>query len=182
MLSYVEQRSTDLLFYLMEGPLPRGSVQVMAETTLRLEGGSIRLGIIGSSHFLEIETSDGTTVTELLSCPRPSLEPLAGRARALEAAKAPLGFSRGRLSYRFSSHIESLDPERFRREAAALEEPAQRRLRYLFPGADGARGAVTCIEWEVQGHRAVVSTHHTFPGESRIVHTRSVIQLATAGA
>ena len=181
MVPYVEQRSADLVFHLFDSAAPRGAVRLLAERSLDLPDARINLAIIGSSHFMEIETGKGV-LSELLACPRPGLDRLPGHTETIGMEDRSHWLKRDQFSYRFDLWRRRLSAGEFREEADALAAPGPLRLQYLFPNLDEAGSAVTCLEWQVEGPRAVIVTHHTFPGELTIVHTRSVIDFAEAGA
>lgn len=179
---YVDQRSTDLTFYFFDSAAPRGVVRVLAERTIDLPGGRISLAIIGSSHFLEIETG-GRLLCEMLACPRPGLDRLPGHAETIGARDGSHWVEeRETLSYRFDLWRHRCSPTEFQEEVALLALPGPGRLRYAFPSSDEAGSAVTCLEWQLEGRSATLATYHTFPGELTIVHTRSVIDFACAEA
>ncbi len=180
-MPYVEQRSTELALYLFDAPAPRGAVRVLAERQLELPGGRITLAIIGSSHFLEIETG-GDRLCELLACPRPGLDNLAEWAETIGGDGWSHRLRRGTISYSFDLWKRRYPQGSFEETCAGLSLPGPQRLRFAFPGGDGAGSALTCLEWRLEGKQTAISTHHTFPGELAIVHTRSVIDFADAGA
>lgn len=180
-MHYVEQRAGELNFYLFESAAPRGLVRVLAEHTLSLPGGRITLAIIGGSHFLEVEAA-GTLLCELLVCPRPGLDTLPCRIETISAGRWSHRWERGNLSYRFDLRHRRYSSDVFDAVCARLGTPQPCRLQYRFPGGDEAGSAVTCIDWQLEGRKATVTTYHTFPGELTIVHTRSMIDLADAGA
>ena len=181
MIDYVEQLSTELTFYLFQSASPRGAVRVLAEHSLRLPGGGITLAIIGSSHFLEIETAD-EALSELLACPRPGLDALPGYAETMEADSWSHQEERKALSYRFDLRRRHYRLREFEEKSSRLATPAPERLSYVFPGSDGSGSALTCLEWRIAGRRAAIATYHTFPDELTIVQTRSVIDFAETGA
>ncbi len=182
LIAYVQQRSTDLTFYLFDSPAPRHAVRVLVERTLDLPGGRIRLAIIGSSHFLEIESREGC-LSEMLACPRPGMGDMPGHAETLGAVDRSHWLEeREALTYRFDLRRERFSPSEFRRRVVDLRLPGPSRLVYDFPSLDEAGSAVTCIEWQVEGRTATFATYHTFPDESTIVQTHSVIDFAEVGA
>ncbi len=180
-LTYVEQRPEDLTYYLFEAPAPRDVVRVLREQSLALPWGSIALAIIGSSHYLEIR-STGATLCEMLACPHPGLEAVARRAEWNGEGLYDYQTSVNRLSYRFRLSRQSLAARQFEAEGLRLSIDHPHRLSYCFPGGRSGGNALTCVDWEMERSRVVISTHHTFPDELVIVHTRTMIDLAEAGA
>ncbi len=181
MLVYAKQQSADLTYYLFEGSVPRNSVRVLAERTLDLPDGTIRLAIIGSSHFLEIETRD-VTVCEMLACPRPGLETITGYVETMRTGKGSHRVRLGNLGYQFNLSSSRRSSDRFLADTTELGLPKPNRLRFSFPAGDEAGSGLTCLEWQTDGNRATVATYHTFPSELAIVRTRSVIDFAEEGA
>lgn len=156
-------------------------MRVLSERNVHLPGGRVTLAIIGSSHFLEVEAA-GTLLCELLACPRPGLEALPCRAETTGAGNWSHQWDRKKLSYRFDLWRRRYSNEQYEAECARLRVPKPRRLQYSFPRSDEAGSALTCVDWRVKGRQAAVATHHSFPDELTIVHTRSVIDLAETGS
>ena len=180
-VGYVEQHTADLCYYLLESAAPRSAVQVLTEQTVQLAGGRITLAIIGSSHFLEIDTR-GTAICELFACPSGDLAGLQCGHKTSDGASWKYGSLGPGLAYDFEMWRERLGRHQFEIESLRLQESKERRLHYSFPKAKETGSAVTCLEWQIDGAKAIVSTYHTFPGELAIVHTRSAIDLAKAVA
>jgi len=157
-------------------------VRTLAERMLELSGGRLALAIIGSSHFLEIRGAR-TTLCELLSCSNPELREQLAQSEALgKGERWSCRVRREDVSYRFECRRRRYAARDYELEAARLLVDRADRLRYSFPQKEPARSALTCLEWRVDGRRATVATHHTFPEELVIVHTRSVVNFAEAGA
>lgn len=180
-MRYVEQCSADLNYYLLEATAPRRAVRVLREQTVQLSGGRMTLAVIGSSHFLEIE-SRGSAMCELFTCPTNGLAGLQCDHKMSDGASWKHHSAGPGLGYDFEVWRKPCSRQQFEMETRRLLEPEEHRLQYGFPKAKEADGAVTCLEWRIDGSRATVSTYHTFPGELAIIHTRSVIDLAEAVA
>lgn len=181
-IDYVEQRSTELAYYLYESPAPRWAVRVLAERTLPLPRGQITLAVIGSSHFLEIRFGP-SLLCELLACAHPALDAVGGRLRRVVGGDSwELRLRRRAMEYRIELRRDRLSPKQFEMATVRMSEEGHDRLHFCFPPHDGQVGAVTCLDWRVEASTATVDTYHTFPGELTIVQTRSVIDLAEAGA
>ncbi len=180
-VAYVEQRSADLTYHLFESQAPRGAVCVLAERELALAGGRIALAIIGSSHFLEVRAGD-TVLCELLACPRPGLEAAPTKVQLGDRRALAHRLRRDGLTYRFDLWRQRCSGPELEGESARLSSPGPNRLQFVFPAGESPRGAITCLEWQVEGRQVSIATQHTYPGESSIVHTRSVIDIAETGA
>ena len=180
-IDYVEQRLADLVLYLLEAPAPRAAVRILSERRIGLQAGQLTLAVIGSSHFLEI-TSGNTILCELLACSRPQLVAAAGSGEKIGQRLKRYHLARGSVAYSVDVWSRKLSAREFAGETALLLAEGSNRLLYSFPAGTGLGHAVTCLEWQVKGSRATVATYHSFPGELTIVHTRSVIDIADAGA
>lgn len=176
----MEQRSEDLAYYLVEGPAPRNAVRVLAEEKVLLPGGEVTVAVIGSSHFLQI-VAGNTLMTEVLASRRPALEGLEPTASGSAADEWQHEFQRDGVAYRFELQRSGCSVEELKRETARLAVSKANRLSCSFPDQVGDPGAITCIEWLVEGSRIAVDTYHTFPGEPAMVRSRSVIELPERG-
>jgi hypothetical protein len=180
-VSYVEQCSADLSYYLLADTAPRSVLRVLREQMVRIEGGSLTLAIIGSSHFLEFEAG-GTVMCELFACPTGGMAGLECVHRLSDGATWKSRRREKGLAYEFHTWCEPCSRQQFAAESLRLRDTAERRLHYSFPKSREAESAVTCLEWQTHDTVAMVSTYHTFPGELAIVHTRSVIDFTEAVA
>ncbi len=180
-LSYVEQRSVDVCYYLLEGVAPRQLLRVLDERTVQLAHGRLTLAIIGSSHFLEIAAGNAA-LCELLACPTIAMAGLRCSYRLSGGTDWSHRYHAGGFTYGFDLWQERIGRRQFLAESRRLTEPGEHRLHYSFPKSRGADGAVTCLDWQIEGCVATVATYHTFPGELSVVRTRSVIDFTEAVA
>ncbi len=138
------------------------------------------LAVIGSSHFLEAVAGD-VVISEMLVSRRPPLEGLPEGVRAGAAGEWRRELRRDGMVYHFELHYSRCSPEELDRDSARLALPAPNRLSYVFPSRASETGAITCIEWELDGSRITVETYHSFPEEPAIVRSRSVVDLPERG-
>ncbi|HEX2923022.1 MAG TPA: DUF2617 family protein [Chloroflexota bacterium] len=176
-MRYVEQCSTDLCYYLLEGAAPRWAVRVLREQTIQLANGRLTLAIVGSSHFLEMETGR-VALSELLACPTDAMAKMECSHRLSETASCNRQYRTAGLAYDFRIWKDRLEERAFEAESRRLMKHTERRLSYSFPKSREAVSAVTCLDWQIDDCVATVATHHTFPGELAVVHTRSVIDFS----
>ena len=153
---------------------------MLAERKLLLPGGEVTLAVIGSSHFLEVVAGD-VVISEMLVSRRPRLEGLPEGVRVGTVGEWRRELRLNGVTYRFELHSSRCSPEDLDRDTARLVLSAANRLSYVFPSRAGETGAITCIEWQVDGSRITVETYHTFPGEPAIVRSRSVVDLPERG-
>lgn len=153
---------------------------MLAERKLRLPGGGVTLAVIGSSHFLEV-VAGGMVMSEMLVSHDPALEGLPQPVKVGAVSGWRHERRRGNVAYQFELHTSSCSFGDLDRETARLAVSSRNRLSYVFPSRDGELGAVTSIEWQVEGSRITVETYHTFPGEPAIVRSRSVVDLLERG-
>ncbi|MCL4369446.1 MAG: DUF2617 family protein [Chloroflexi bacterium] len=179
-LGYVEQPSTDLVYYLFESQAPREAVRVLAERSLSLPRATLTLAIIGSSHFLEIRAGD-LSLCEMLACPRPGLGPASLSLQVGNRERWSHSDRRANLGYSCEIWRQKRTAEEFATLSADLPSPAPNQLHFSFPARSGP-GAITHLEWVMEGSTVTVGTLHTFPGELTVVRSRSVIELAAKGA
>lgn len=171
---YVEQCSTEMSYCVLDAPAPRSRVRVMRERVVAVGGMRLTLAVIGSSHFLEL-SGDSGFLCELLACRPVDLSGLPSVMERRGVDEWRHSLSRDSVDYRFRIWRETLSPEEFQEETEGLSQEKGTRLVCPFPG-----GAVTCLDWLVEGSRALVKTHHTFPNELSIVRSRSLIDVAEA--
>lgn len=155
-------------------------MQVLAERRVQIPAGELVLAIIGSSHFIEIRGL-GVTLCELLTCPNSKLSSVIGEGKSC-AARYSRQLEREKLSYSFNCQRHDLTRQQFDTETAEISELRGGRLVYIFPGKQGPNSALTSLEWQVEMHRAGITTYHTFPDELAIVQSSTVIGFAEAGA
>lgn len=178
-VSFVQQTSDEIGYWLFDGAAPRDAVKILSECRLALPGGEVTLAIIGSSHFLEISSGD-TLLTEMLTSARPGLDHLP-MARPLRTGHEGVRLIRGGLDYRFRVEHLRYRTESFDKESRRLTQDAAYRLSYSFPAGPHETGAVTCLDWRVDGPRFALETYHTFPGESAIVRSRTEVGFPEKG-
>lgn len=154
---------------------------MLEERELLLPGGSMVLAVIGSSHFLEMRAGDAV-LCELLACPRPDLQDAPIRIRLAGRMALAHRLQVNGLGYRFDLSRRDWSEPEFETESIRLSSPAPGRMQFVFPAREDTVGAITCLEWQASGGQVSVATWHTFPAESSIVHTRTVIDIAETGA
>lgn len=178
-LEYVRQAPGDLVYWLFEGAAPRAFVKVVLERRLAVPAGEVALAIIGSSHFLEIRTG-GSVVTEMLASARPGLDGLL-TARGVKSSRSGVRLVRDHLSYHCSLEEVRYGKADFERDTLRLSTESPQRIFFPFPAGDEGLGAVTCLDWSLEGRAFELNTYHTFPGESTIVRSRTVIGFPERG-
>ena len=178
-LGYVRQTPGDMVYWLFEGSAPRNLVKVISECRVPVPGGEAVLAIIGSSHFLEIGIG-GAVLTEMLASVRPGLDGLL-TARGLRNGRGGTQLVRDGLDYRFRLEEIHYNPVDFARETERLVREDPHRLCCRFPAGNGEASAVTCLDWQIGPQVLNLDTYHTFPGESTIVRSRTVVGFSERG-
>ncbi len=153
---------------------------MLAERKLVLPGGEVTLAVIGSSHFLEVAAGD-VVISEMLVSRRPRLDGLPDGVRIGAAGEWKRELRLNGVTYRFELHVSRYSSQELDRDTAQLALSAPTRLSYLFPRRADETGAITCIEWQLDGNRITVETYHTFPEEPAMVRSRSVVDLPEKG-
>ncbi|MBL1066016.1 DUF2617 family protein [Streptomyces sp. 7-21] len=157
--SFTDTRANDLAWALDREPLPS-----LATLDLELRGGRIQLRVLGASHQVFVDRSEGTC-SETVACMPGSSTPL------------PLGVSKrlGNLAYEFAARVESLSAGSFAgraQELLALVAEHPHGLAGVFPGDPHAFTALLaqCGDGQIQWR-----TWHAYPQERRLVATRTRI-------
>ncbi len=205
--AYVDQSAMDLNLCLYAGvPDLEGKVHLFKECSRELLpiGMSLRLGIIGASHFFSCRSSDGSKTsygfTELLACTEPPL--FSGVKHVLPfrilsdggfGSEMRVGFPL--VGYDFSGVVQRATPKRlaevvrFREKLLALKlrddsMGTELALTHDFSVSDGDDTvprdepfhAETLLLLEILAlSRLVLTTVHTYPNENKIVLTTSTL-------
>ena len=147
---------------------------------MRVAGGEATMAVIGSSHFFEV-VAGGVVIAEMLVSSGPGLRGLPEPVRVGAGGEWRYEHRRGHVGYHFELYSSTCSSEVLRETTARLATPGPNRLSYVFPEGEGAPGAITCLEWQLDVSRITVETYHTFPGEPAIVRSRSVVDISERG-
>ncbi|MEV6105427.1 DUF2617 family protein [Streptomyces sp. NPDC051940] len=172
--SYTDTRAADLAWRLGMEPLP-----ALAVLPLRLDRTEVELRLLGASHQVLVEDSDGRC-SETVACLPGSSTPL------------PLGVAKqlGDWEYEFGARVETLAPSAFEvraQELLALVAEHPHGLAGVFPGSPYAFTALLAHRQDrgegVDGPswgRLAWRTWHAYPQEGRLVTTRSRVGVRVA--
>ncbi|PJE96789.1 DUF2617 domain-containing protein [Streptomyces carminius] len=157
--SYTDTRAGDLAWALGREPLP-----ALAELDLELPRARVQLRLLGASHQVLLQDTDGTACSETVACIPGSRTPL------------PLGVSKriDDWEYAFAARVETLPGGSFAgraQELLALVADHPHGLAGIFPGDPHAFTAMLVQRLGGQVHWR---TWHSYPREGRLVvtHTR----------
>ena len=196
---YVDQSADDLVLCVYDGiPVLTEGVHVFREQEAEIaEGITVRLGIIGASHFLSCIVNDAFSMTEMLACSKPLAfngyvlhAPLAMLARGRK--RIPLSVSFPGCEYSFCGYIQNAGEGTLARVAQLknrMKEGASKDgsivLSYDFSdfGDGSAKHAfppetLVFFSW-VPGGPAQLYTVHTYPNEGKLAFSKSVLRIRT---
>lgn len=181
MTEYVDQSAHDLRFYIVNGVVDVAALSVLAIASFEWKQRSIRIGILGASHFLSVTERDGSSLYEVFACADLKIElPL--------VKSGPLGKLQSKVEARTSGLIYTFKPRLVTSEAGsaelarltsrvkrASEMRGQHGLKFLFPqNSPTSLPPITLVYAEV-GEMLRLQTAHCYPNEQTVVFTETTI-------
>ena len=176
---YKKQSVTGLEYKLILSPESNFNFNILKNRLIDWQGVTLDFSIIGSSHFVKINTGNRNKLIELIACTEPGdtdLRTIVQQGKLADSTD--YRYSRRFNSfYKYSFTSKSIedclrDSEEFRRKY--LDNTAEIYLEYVFPSVENL--AVTSIEITGGNDELSWVTYHSYPEEKMIIKTRSTLE------
>lgn len=172
---FKDQSANNLVYCLYKGLIDVTDLTIITEKTVQVSGITIRLGIIGASHFMQITDSNTLSLTEVFACKQPSCEKQKPYLQfPLQDCLQKQFLQMKNPMMRYETYIDTLDWD------VGLEKLIADRscdwlikLVYDFPGYEHATTALFLSEEDVG---LTLITYHCYPNEKIIVKTKTTLQ------
>ncbi len=178
-LIYKDQSAFELEYNLLISPDSVSNFNILESKSLKWQSQNITFSIIGSSHFVEINTGSNLKYIELLAC----IESGNIASETVLHKKALLDDKELQYSRRLSQNLV------YKFETTIIDDKVESKQQFfkkyqsnntdldiyhVFPAIDGL--AITSIEIIRQDSLLLWITYHSYPGESLIIKTDSYIE------
>lgn len=172
---FQDQSANDLLYCLYKGLINVTDLMIITEKTVKINEFTIRLGIIGASHFMQVTDSNALSLTEVFACKQPSGNQQKPYFQLpLQDCLQKQFLQMKNQIIRYETYIDTLNWD------VGLEKLTADRscdwlvkLVYDFPGIENATTALFLKENDAG---VTLITYHCYPNEKTIVKTKTTIE------
>jgi hypothetical protein len=173
----IRPRVADLVFQLYERPLHPEFFDILAVRRISRSDYEVAIHITRSGHFITWKNADHllTELADVDQCFSEDRRPLSYRLRGEHAATVACGHG---ITYQMSFQVETLSPEIFLHvHDEILADGTKRGLLHNFqPNHRLAVPPLGYVAAETRGGCLFLSTFHTFPEESAVVKSQTLIE------
>ncbi len=178
-LIYTKQSFTELEFKLFFASDLDYGFNVLKNKMIEWQDVKLEFSIIGSSHFVKINTGNNNRVIELIACVQ-SEDIIAKNIIEQEKLTRYIEYKCNKEispDYLYCFYTELIEDrvENHREfKNRYIDNVSDIYLEYIFPSSEGL--AITSIEIYQNIDRLYWVTYHSYPEEKKIIKTRSVIE------
>lgn len=176
---YKKQLVTGLKYKLLLSPDLNIRFKILKSRVIDWQGVTLDFSIIGSSHFVKINTANKNKLIELIACTE-SGNTAAGMVVQQDRL---VNFPNYRFAIRFNSFYQYSfssqsiedsvrDDQEFRRKY--IDNSCDIYFEYIFPSIEDL--AVTSIEIKRGNKQLSWVTYHSYPDEKMIIRTQSILE------
>lgn len=179
MTAYVDQSASGLRYFLAASSLDVTPFEVIKTASFNWEHRTIEMGILGASHYLQIDWGDNRVLTELFACANPAIDVAFIKSAPFTDLPVQHLVSFADKQYRFTPRLVSWEDGRAELEALersiAQADNVNRAwgLKHQFPSLpedDHTKPPLTLAYARV-GAELNLKTAHCYPNEEQIVFT-----------
>lgn len=175
-IEFQDQFASTLLYCLYNGLIDVSDLTILTEKTYVCHEHTIRIGIIGASHFLQLSNNThSVNVTEVFACKQPTTksEPYFYLPLSHCLKKREILFRDHGLQYK--TKIYDYDWEYGFKDLNLNKE--KQHLDYLEYNFPGYKDACTVLFLDKNSQEIKLSTFHCYPNEKRVIKTETIIKI-----
>jgi hypothetical protein len=190
-MKYVDQSARDLRFYLVSGEVDVAALTILRDCEFSFCGRSVRIGILGASHFVCLKDGNEEPLYEVFACAELTLSGSYLHGGPLGKLRPDVRVQIGGIDYSFEQRLvfwpEASDELHSLTELVedAPNEGHSYGLIYEFP----AIGMVlykprTLVHADIAStlpETLVVKTAHCYPNEGTVVFTKTTLSISKKG-
>lgn len=176
---YKKQSVTGLEYKLLLSPDLNIKFNILKNRVIDWQGVTLDFSIIGSSHFVKVDTADENKLIELIACieSKDTADGVVVQQDRLANFPDYIFARRFNGSYQYSFSSQSIedsvrDDQEFRKKY--IDNSCDIYLEYIFPSIEDL--AVTSIEVTRGDRQLSWVTYHSYPEEKMIIRTQSRLE------